>query len=190
VTRRGGADAADTVESMLQRFGGIPAGPLAPGVPDQPGPSLEADLQLSLQIGKLATALDNDRAARAAQRRERSAAIFPFDFNPQLVPLTAGAGVLNLPSIYSPNPGYVWDIRKLTAASFTTGTVTVYKNAQNDANTEVVFTSAGTYWFGSGQEIINSNDFLLFAASGITGNVTISGRAVQIREDYLADYLL
>jgi hypothetical protein len=188
VTRRGGADAADTVESMLQRFGGIPAGPLAPGVPDQPGPSLEAGLQLSVQIGKLATAIDQDRAARAAQRRDRSHAIFPFPLNPVAI---AGSGTINQPVTMAPNDGYYWDVRKLTAASFSAGTVTVYSSVGvSDATEEFVFTSAGVWSPGSGNLIIGPADQLLFVAAGITGNVTISGRAIQVRADYLADYLL
>lgn len=192
MTRRGHL-ADESVQTMTERYGGPPPfaglpGGLAPAAAGQPG--LEADAQLSVQIGNLATALQRERSDAAARRIERSHAIFPFDFNPATVPLAAGAGTLNSPGLYSPNEGYFWDIKKITAASFTAGSVAMYKDAANDANSEVVFASAGSYFFGTGQLLLNSNDFLVFVAAGITGNVTISGRAIQVRADYLADYLL
>jgi hypothetical protein len=177
------------MDQMAAAFAGTPAGlGMAPAL--EAGPGLEVDAQVSLQLGRLATSLERQRTDAAASRAERSHAIFPFDFNPVLINLATGAGTLNAPAWFSPNEGYFWDIRKITATSFTAGSVAVYENAPNDANAEVVFTSAGSYFFGSGQLILNSNDFLVFVASGITGNVTISGRAVLVRADYLADYLL
>jgi hypothetical protein len=183
MTRRGHV-ADDTMTEMVTRLGSSPAGL------DLPGPALEADAQVSVQVGRLATVLERQRSDDRTRRVERSHAIFPFDFNPQTIGLTGGAGTLNGASLYSPNEGYFWDIKKITAASFTTGTVALYKNAANDANAEVVFTQAGSYFFGTGQLLLNSNDFLVLVAAGITGNVTISGRAISVRADYLADYLL
>jgi hypothetical protein len=187
VTRRGHL-ADDSVQDMAAQFAGLPAGlGVAPVPAAGPGPSLEADAQLSVQIGRLATTIERQRTDAAARRAELSHAIFPFDFNPATLP---ASGTLNNPNLYSPNEGYFWDVRKLTAATFTGGSVTVYKNAANDANAEVVFTSAGVFWFGSGQLILNSNDSLIFVGAGLAGNVTISGRAISVRADYLADYLL
>jgi hypothetical protein len=188
VTRRSHL-ADDSIDAMAAQFAGTPAGlGMAPVLAD--GPGLEAGAQLSVSIGQLASQLQRQRADDSARRAERSHAIFPFDFNPQTIALTGGAGSLNTPTLYSPNEGYFWDVRKITASSFTSGTVALYKNAANDANAEVVFTAAGSYFFGSGQLILNSSDWLVFAASGVTGNVTISGRAISVRADYLADYLL
>jgi hypothetical protein len=187
VTRRGHHLADDSIDSMAAAFAGTPAGLGAAPALAGDGPALEADAQLSIQIGRLATTLERQRSDALARRTELSHAIFPFDFNPATIPTS---GTLNNPNLYSPNEGYYWDIRKLTAATFTSGSVAVYKNAANDANAEVVFSSAGTYWFGSGQLILNSNDFLLFVGTGLVGNVTISGRAISVRADYLADYLL
>lgn len=169
---------------MAAQFAGTPALAAAGG------PALEADAQLSIQIGRLASTLERQRAGDQARRTERSHAIFPFDFNPATINLTAGNGIFSGASLYSPNEGYYWDVKKITCASFTSGSVALYKNAQNDANAEVVFTSAGSYFFGTGQLMLNSNDFLVLAAAGITGAVTISGRAISVRADYLADYLL
>ena len=200
MTRRGHL-ADDSVDRMTAALTGQPfaaepslAGMMGGPAAAAPGPALEADAQLSVQIGRLAGALEVQRRDDLAKRTERSHAIFPFDFNPATMfaanQASAGASTLNNPGIYSPNEGYFWDIKKITAASFTAGTVSLYKNAANDANSEVVFTSAGSYFFGTGQLLLSSNDFLLFVAAGITGNVTISGRAIQVRADYLADYLL
>jgi hypothetical protein len=179
--------ADDSIDQMTAAFAGTPAGlGMAPALAD--GPGLEADAGISLQIGRLATALEQQRNSDLARRVERSHAIFPFDFNPVLA--QGSAVVVAAPAQFSPNEGYFWDVRKVTAASFTAGSVAMYKNAANDANAEVVFTQAGSYFFGSGQLILNSNDFLVFTGSGITGNITISGRAILVRADYLADYLL
>lgn len=181
MTRDYTGEAGSAVETMLQQFAGPP--PAA-----APGPALEADAHVSLQIGRLATAIDRDRSDRAAQRRDRSHAIFPFYINPALI---QGSGTLSQPYIMSPPEGYWWDIRNIKAASFSAGTVTVYTSPiATDANIEFVFTSAGTYTPGSGNLFLGPGDQLLFVAAGITGNVTISGRAISVRADYVADYLL
>lgn len=181
MTRDYTGEAGSAVETMLQQFAGPP--PAA-----APGPALEADAHVSLQIGRLATAIDRDRSDRAAQRRDRSHAIFPFYINPALI---QGSGTLSQPYIMSPPEGYWWDIRNIKAASFSAGTVTVYTSpVATDANIEFVFTSAGTYTPGSGNLFLGPGDQLLFVAAGITGNVTISGRAISVRADYVADYLL
>jgi hypothetical protein len=98
----------------------------------------------------------------------------------------AGSGVIDW---QIPQDGWIWDIRRLTVASFTAGTVTVYKNGQTDANVVCVFTSAGSFFFNPNTLCLRPHDHLYFVATGIVGSVTPSVAAVKVRRDLWARYL-
>lgn len=182
MTRRHHA-ADDSVQDMLSQFGGI-----GPPAAVAAGPGLEAEASLSIQIGRLAGAIERQRQADGQRLIDRSHAIFPWELNPISAP---GNGTIDQPSLLSPNDGYMWDLRRLTAASFTAGTVTVSRQGAGvDATILFVFTSAGSWFPGSGNVMLNGNDRLVFAAAGIVGTVTISGSVINIRQDYIGDYLL
>lgn len=148
-------------------------------------PGMSADLAagLTVRVGQLADALTAEHRRRA----ELSAAIYPFE-----IPVTslAASGTLDQPVHFGPRDGYAWDLRRLTAASFTAGTVAVYRNQAADANQLFTFTSAGTWWIASGQVILRSTERLVLVAAGITGSVTVSGSAIMVAEPWLAEYLL
>lgn len=158
------------------------AGRYAPAAPDA---ALGADVtaSLSVQLGQLANALSYEQS----RRRELQAAIYPFEM---AATSEAASGTIDQPMHLGPRDGYAWDLRRLTAASFTAGTVAVYRNQAADANQLFTFTSAGTWWIASGQVILRSTERLVLVAAGITGSVTVSGSAIMVAEPWLAEYLL
>ncbi len=88
-----------------------------------------------------------------------------------------------------PQDGWIWDIRRLTVASFSAGSVTVYKNGITDANIVCVFTSAGSIFFTPNTVCLRPHDHLFFVAANIVGAVTPSLSAVKVRRDLWAEYL-
>jgi hypothetical protein len=98
----------------------------------------------------------------------------------------AGSGTIDW---QIPTEGWIYDIRRLTVASFTAGIVTVYKNGPTDANIICVFLQAGSFFFAKNTLCLRRHDHLFFVATGITGAVTPSIAAVKVRRDLWADYL-
>lgn len=145
------------------------------------GAGVAATLEVSL--GRLAAALDKQE-----RRRDRLYQLLHVVPIMGVIPLSGGAGTLDQPDRYGPKDGYRWDLRRVTADGFTAGTVTMYRN---DVNTTALakWTQAGE-WAWSGQLWLAARDRLIFVASGITGNVTIDGAAVDVSEQVLPDYLM
>ena len=134
---------------------------------------------------------DRERRARAA-RMYAAAHIVPI--MPGQIPLTAGAGTLDQggAGLLGPMRGYYWTVKRLTAAGFTAGTVSMYINgapAALDAAPDVSWPEAGMYTFGNGELLLNPQDRLIFVASGITGIVLVKGSAIQFPEELLPRFL-
>jgi hypothetical protein len=148
------------------------------------GVRAQAAAAVEVTLGRIADRLDKQTADRDLMRL-----IVPVLITAPQVPLAAGAGTLNQPDLLGPHEGFAWDVRRLTAASFTAGTVTAYLNYQADENIVVQWTQAGSFFF-SGNVILGDSDALIFVATGITGQVTISGQAVNVPTPLLPEYLL
>jgi len=143
----------------------------------------EADAGLHVAVGRLAAAVERQVAQQALITR----AVHPIAVPAAAI---AGNGTIDDPMKFGPRDGYAWDMKRVTAASFTAGTVAVYKNAVADANQLFTFTSAGTWWITGNDMILMPGDRLLFVGAGITGNITISGDAIQVELAWLGAYLL
>jgi hypothetical protein len=105
------------------------------------------------------------------------------------VPLSSGAGQFTgLIGVQGPPVGWYWSIRRLTAQGFTAGTVIVYENSVN-GEAMFPFAQAGTLTAGRGEELMTPQSYLVIAATGITGTVTLFGRADAIPDWYLTRYL-
>lgn len=148
------------------------------------GPGMSAKASVSLVLGKAGRWLDRQSSVYDLKRQ-----ITNQPLPVSQIPLSGGAGVLNVPDLYGPHEGFTWDVRFIVAASFTAGTVTVYNTYQSDGNEVAVFTSAGLVRWG-GDLVLNGTEQLIFVAAGITGAVTISGRINNVPSPLLADYLL
>lgn len=151
------------------------------------GLDLSAAADLSVNLSRVADEL-------AAQRHAREKEIQDCHSAPILVPqivLTSGAGTLDLPDRLGPKRGYHWAVRYITAASFTAGSVVMYRGAGvMDANIRFTFTSAGIYEPGRASCVVAPGDRLIFVASGITGAVTISGEVTEFKSHLLHRFLL
>lgn len=106
-------------------------------------------------------------------------------------PVPNAAGIIKADDVLGPKTGQAWEIRRMTAANFTAGTVAVYLDShQAPQNQLVAFTQAGTFFFGGGQLIISAGDQLVVNASAATGTVFFSIGVVQVAQPWLAEYLL
>lgn len=146
---------------------------------------------LSVAIGKLSEQLDQQRADGA--RLAQSVRPIPGISVPQI---TTSTGIADYPELLAPRRGYWWDVKSVTAATFTGGTVNLYAGggaspaANVDSNLRYVFTSAGTYAFGTGQLLVPPGQRLIFVAVSTTGNVTPSLTVVEIADWAIAPYLM
>lgn len=153
----------------------------------------EARAAFELSLGDLHAKIDRMEARQS--RKDKLADLMryvaPVPVTCPAIPLAAGAGTItNMPDTLGPHDGFVWFIIQFTAASFSAGTVTVYRNFINDPNQMFTFTQAGTFYFGATQCYLGDSDMLAFSAAGITGNVTLSGWAINVPTPLVPDYLL
>lgn len=91
-----------------------------------------------------------------------------------------------------PRTGWWWEVRRITCSDFTGGTVQCYlSHAEDDAQILAPFSVAGTYLLGGGQLLLPAGERLLFASSSaFTGTARIGIGVIQVRADYIAEYLL
>jgi hypothetical protein len=163
----------------------LPA-PAAVPATAEPGATLDVLAGLSLSLGKVA-----DQLAKQANRQEQFIQALHLIEVP--VPqITAASGTVDQPELLGPKTGKVWDVKRITAATFTAGTVSLYSGGvQTDQQLMYVFSQSGTLWFGSNQLMLQAGQRLMFAASStLVGNVTLKIAAVELDAALLPDYLL
>jgi hypothetical protein len=111
--------------------------------------------------------------------------VYPYVLPGTQMTLVGGAGTLDRPDLFGPVHGYIWEVNRLTLAGYTAGTVT----CTIDGGEPIPIPSAGTNYFSKSQLMIPSGSRLVFAATGITGTVTIYGAGVMLPTDYYAHYV-
>jgi hypothetical protein len=104
------------------------------------------------------------------------------------VPLTAGAGTLQQGNQYGPETPYWWDLRTISVWGFTAGTVTIYLNSVNGEQLGQASVPGQFTW--SAQALLGPQDNLLISATGITGVVNVTIRAVEVATAWLPEYLM
>lgn len=137
-------------------------------------------------IGKLSTIADQT-APRQAQPRIPWDACHPV-WLPGQIPLAAGAGTLQQGNQLGPETPYWWDLRTISFWGFTAGTVTVYLNSTNGEPLAIA-SSVGQFTWGA-QELLGPQDNLIFVASGVTGVVNLTVRAIEVAAEWLPEYLM
>lgn len=152
------------------------------GEQEDPGQLSGLLVQVTAALGDIKAALD-----RQARPRVPFAACHPVTFVGQ-IPLSGGAGTLSTPDLYGPHDPYYWDVRAIAFSGFTAGTVTVSENAAG-AQPIAQTTQIGQFTW-SAQNILSPRDWLVFNATGVTGNVQFVGLAVEIETAWLAEYLM
>lgn len=86
--------------------------------------------------------------------------------------------------------GWVYDVLMLIIATFTVGTVSVYKNFIADEALIYTFPSAGNFQFSKGQLALRYGDQLIFVANTVTGNVTPSMHGNLVRRAIYPEYIM
>lgn len=104
------------------------------------------------------------------------------------IPLTSGAGVLDLPDMYGPKDPFWWDLRDMSLFGWTAGTVTVYLNSTSGVILAQTTVPGDFTW--SAQKLLAPRDRLVFQAAGITGTVQFGGQAVEVETAWLPEYLM
>jgi hypothetical protein len=91
---------------------------------------------------------------------------------------------------YMVREGWVYDIAYIVAATFTAGSVSVYKNFIADEQLKFTFSSAGIFQWSKGQLPLRMGDQLIFVANGVTGNVTVSMSGKMVRREFWGEYII
>jgi hypothetical protein len=126
---------------------------------------------------------ERDTASRAFASR-----MWPIN---TAAPQWNGLGTYDVPQAFGPMPGFVWVVRSVTAATFTAGTIGLYKGLPADNNLRYVFTAAGAFYPGGSGLILVYGDRLTFApVTAVTGLVTLSLEATQMTADLLPRFLM
>ncbi len=152
-------------------------------------PGLGAGLaaQIELTLGRVADSLDR-WSHRYEQLQQSWQDVHPVPILPGQVPLSGGAGTLDVPDVCGPKDGLWWDVRRLTTWGWTAGTVTVYLNST--AGEQLAQNSVVGQFTWSGQILLGPRDRLVFQASGITGTVNLAGQAFEVDARALPAYLI
>ena len=162
---------------------------LEEGPPDlSAGPLLDVWAKIDLRLESMAAAAHEQNRRRDQLRQ----AIHMVPVGTVQIP---GSGTLDSPMILGPRAGFWWDVRRLTAAGFSAGTVAAYKNGVADGNQVFAFSSAGVITNGKAQVMLGPGDRLIYVSSNITLNtgaagVSIGGDAIQVEAWALFDYLV
>lgn len=157
--------------------------------PDDGAAGFDIELLASLDVnlGRVA-----DQLAYQRDRHEslnQSVKTIPNIVAPQLVPVSS-AGTIDAADILGPKTGQCWDVKRMTAATFAAGTVTVYRDAQADQNELYVFSQAGSAFFGSLQVTLEAGERLIVVGAGLTGNVTFSFGVIEVAAPWWPAYVL
>lgn len=153
------------------------------------GGGAEADAGLHVAVGRLVTLLEAQRQAELAA----AADIWVQDIPAAAMALTGGAGTIDESNQLGPRDGYAWAVHWVAAAGFTAGTVNLYLGTPDtvaNSNLRFAFTQAGVWEPPRTATIILPGNRLVFAASGITGNVVISGQVTQMTLRTLPRFLV
>ena len=121
-----------------------------------------------------------DRIAKSGKKLYESMHQVPISA-PQ-IPITAGAGTLQIYDGLGPTTGFCWSVRMLNAQGFSAGTINVYRNISGG---ELLFTfpQAGTFTFGRGEMMLQPDDTMVFVAAGITTTTGFNGPQIGGRAD-------
>lgn len=144
---------------------------------------------LEVAVGRLAAVLEAQRAAEQAAMNDIWVAGIPA----HAMPLTAGAGTLDVPNELGPRDGLAWAVHWVTAAGFTTGSVSLYlgtPDAVAQSNLRFVFTVAGVWEPPRTSTILLPGDRMVLTGTGITGNVVVTGQVTQMALRALPGFLI
>lgn len=159
---------------------------------DPGGPEVSAFAAIGASLGRVAAMMED----REARRRKLFESIHQVPIGPQNIAITAGAGNLDQVEAFGPKAGYMWSVRRLTCSGYSAGTVVCYRNGTITGGALVggepvaPFPAAGVLTFGRGELLLDQNDVLIFAATGVTLNSGAAGIQVNGAADNFERWLL
>lgn len=114
--------------------------------------------------------------------------IKPFEVLPTVIP---ASGILNDPRLFAPEPEFIWSVMRISAQTFTGGTIGVYKGTAQDTQL-VTFGSAGSYWFNNQSLFVfDKNRPLTFQVlTSLTGNAYIGVEGISIHKTLIGKWLM
>jgi len=157
------------------------------GGEDPAGVSLKVFADLAVNLGRVADRLDKEQA-----RRVRFATSLHLLDGVVTQISTASTDHQNAEKL-GPRNGKVWDVRAITCAGLTAGTVNVYKgpNAGGTASQNQRFTFLQAGEWEPGFLYLQAGQHLTFySSSSFAGPVVIAVDGVEFDEYLLPDYLL
>lgn len=143
--------------------------------------------------------------AERAHRRDFLRAVHAINFPPVLFPVVAGALVTPTQiSQLGPEDGYLWDVRRVTLAGWSTADAAINVNLFREMNSPTAgnpqnrlrkfndSAPGNETWGPGGGLILHAPDAVLLAASGFTTTtgIYLTVEGVQIDDDYEAEYLI
>jgi hypothetical protein len=135
-------------------------------------------------LGAMTSALQQE-----AQWRQRKAnAVRQIPLAPPQIPLSTGAGVLDIPDVLAAKTGYSWSVRRLAVTGWSAGSVEVFMNSQF-GEPVAIFPTPNVLTYAKGALLQHPGDRMVFVATGITGFVQINGSADCFESWYLPHYL-
>jgi hypothetical protein len=159
-------------------------------------PMLGVFASIGASIGRVASMMENDQIRRSRFFE----GVYQVPVGPQVIPITTGAGNLDLVEGFGPKAGFMWSVRRLTTSGYSAGTVVAYKNGTITGGAFVggepvaPFPAAGVLTFGRGELLMDQNDVLVFTATGVTLNagaagIQVNGVADNFERHLLGEYL-
>ena len=107
--------------------------------------------------------------------------------------ITTTSGKANYPELLSPRTGFWWFIYQATAATFSAGSVNLYRGGTGAEDVLIVgaFPQAGYLTYSFPGLPVPPGEHLIFSAQTVTGNVTPSlASVVEVAEWAVPSYLM
>jgi hypothetical protein len=148
-------------------------------------------VQLLAGLGQVAGQLDTlnkHHARERARRAELNGKLMPLNVDLQPIPVTAGAGLLDVPRLLQPPLGWTWQIDAVGVQGFSAGSVTMFLNSVQGVQL-FTFNSAGVL-YQRHMRFMRYGERLLFSAAGITGAPAVWVSGIAYTDDIQGEVLL
>jgi hypothetical protein len=102
-------------------------------------------------------------------------------------PQYSGSGAMVFPG---PTPGFKWDVKMITVAGYSAGTVQLWKNdLVNPSSQRFTFPAGGeTITPGKCAFVLSPNDTIYFVPVGLTGTISVTLGVMRVRREAFSEY--
>ena len=140
---------------------------------------IDAGVQLAVSLGRVAATLER----QARQQDQLNQLIYPVDIPP--VPWQPSTTILDLPDLFGPKLGTIWDIRRLVlVAAQSSGSVIMYRNSPlGDVLFSFTISAAGaqTQFIPAKGILLRGGERAVFVSSGsgVAQSVSLGGLSID-----------